>query len=117
MARSTAWKSFERWVASIFTSERNPLSGGNGKHSRSDSLHPELFISCKHTRTGHRSIFRLLDEETEKAEAENKIPIVILGRSGPGIGQRKLNTLAIIPVHYLKAFREADNIVIKDDLT
>ena len=59
-------------MASIFATERNPLSGGNGKHSRSDSLHPELFISCKHTRTGHRSIFRLLDEETEKVNQLQK---------------------------------------------
>mgnify|MGYP000423855145 CR=1 FL=1 len=47
MARST-WKKLERRVARFFGSERTPLSGGNSKHTRSDSLHPDLFIEAKH---------------------------------------------------------------------
>jgi len=105
---STAWKAFELWIAKLFCTERNPLSGGNGKHSRSDSLHPSLFISCKHTRTGHKSLFSLVEEETEKAIAENKVPVIVIGRSGRGIGSKKDNTLCVIPVSYLKQFKETE---------
>lgn len=106
MPRSTAWKKFELWISKIFCTERNPLSGGNGKHSRSDSLHKQLFISCKHTRTGHAPLFRLVEEETEKAIAESKIPVVIVGRSGAGVGNKLDNTLVILPIRYLKDFKD-----------
>lgn len=101
---SKAWKAFELWVARLFGSERNPLSGGNGKHSRSDSLHPRLFISCKHTRNNHKTLFRLVEEETVKAKVENKIPVVVVGRSGAGIGAKEDNTLIIIPARYIGEF-------------
>jgi hypothetical protein len=106
MASST-WKAFERWICNIFDTERNPLSGGNGKHSRSDSLHPALFISCKHTKESHAPLFRLVAEETEKAVAEDKIPVIVVGRSGRGIGKKEDNTLVIIPVRYLRQFKYA----------
>lgn len=102
---SATWKAFELWIAKLFGTERNPLSGGNGKHSRSDSLHPRLFISCKHTRTGHAPLFRLVAEETEKAVVENKIPVIIIGRSGRGIGKKEDNTLVVFPIRYLKEFK------------
>jgi hypothetical protein len=41
------WKEFERRVARAFGTERTPLSGGNSKHTHSDTLHPELYIECK----------------------------------------------------------------------
>jgi hypothetical protein len=108
MARSTAWKKFELWIAKVFCTERNPLSGGNGKHSRSDSLHKKLFISCKHTRAGHAPLFRLVEEETEKAIVEDKIPVIVVGRSGAGVGSKLDNTLIVLPVRYLKAFKDGD---------
>ena len=107
MASST-WKAFESWICKLFNTERNPLSGGNGKHSRSDSLHPALFISCKHTRTEHSPLFRLVKEETEKAEVEGKIPVIVIGRSGRGIGKKEDNTLVVLPVRYLKRFMEGN---------
>lgn len=75
-----AWKRFERRVASLFCTVRTALSGGNGKVSRSDSHHPELFISCKHSRTGHKSLFNLMEEEVPKADAEGKTVILAIGR-------------------------------------
>jgi len=118
-----AWKHFELWVAKLLGSERNPLSGGNAKHSRSDSLHPHLFISCKHTRQGHKTLFRLIEEETAKALVEKKLPIVFIGRSGAGIGNKLDNTIAIVPVRYLAALlnskpditNECEHAHIKDD--
>ena len=110
----TAWKNFELWIAKLFGSERNPLSGGNGKHSRSDSLHPHLFLSCKHTRNGHKTLFRLVGEETEKALVEKKLPVVFIGRSGAGIGNKADNTIAVIPVRYLAALINSKPEVLND---
>ena len=76
MHRGT-WKAFERRIAKDWASVRNALSGGNSKLTRSDSLHPELFISCKH---GKRSAFwTLYKEELPKAQAEDKTLILCLG--------------------------------------
>jgi len=76
MNRST-WKAFERRVAGFWGSVRNALSGGNSKLTRSDSIHPRLFISCKH---GIRSAFwTLYKEELPKAEAEDKTVVLALG--------------------------------------
>ena len=44
---SKSWKAYERRVARYFGSERTPLSGGNSRHTRSDSLHERLYIECK----------------------------------------------------------------------
>ena len=42
-----AWKKRERDVANYFKGQRTPLSGGNGKVTRADVIHEELFIECK----------------------------------------------------------------------
>ena len=73
------WKVFERFIASIFSTTRNALSGGNSKVTRSDSLHPDLFISCKYTKKNHKQIRDLLKEEREKARVENKIAVLAIG--------------------------------------
>lgn len=100
-----AWKAFERFVASFFGTVRTSLSGGNGKVSRSDSHHPDLFISCKHTRAGHKQLFDLVAEERIKADREGKVPVVVIGRNGRG-KPRDMNTLVVIPISHLKKFTE-----------
>ena len=42
-----AWKKRERDVANYFNGQRTPLSGGNGKVTRADVIHDDLFIECK----------------------------------------------------------------------
>ena len=42
-----AWKKRERDVANYFNGKRTPLSGGNGKVTRADVIHEDLFIECK----------------------------------------------------------------------
>ena len=42
-----AWKKRERDVAQYFNGTRTPLSGGNGKVTRADVIHDDLFIECK----------------------------------------------------------------------
>jgi hypothetical protein len=56
--------------------ERNPLSGGNGKHSRSDSLSPVLYIDNKHRKT--QSVFTTYKEIKKLAAKESKVPVLTL---------------------------------------
>ena len=73
----SSWKKFEARVASVFGSTRTPLSGGNSKITRSDSLHSDLFLECKH---GIKSAFWTLYQQVRpKAQKERKIPILCLG--------------------------------------
>lgn len=74
------WKNFERRVARMFGVERAPLSGGNGRVTRSDSLHPLLFISCKHSKRS--SIWSLFTQEKQKAVAEDKTTLLALHLKG-----------------------------------
>lgn len=70
---TTTWKSRERQVARAFGAERNPLSGGNSKHTRSDTLHPMLFLEHKHTKS---SPPKLILDTRDRAKKEGKIPVV-----------------------------------------
>lgn len=73
---SNTWKNVERRVAKFFSAERTPLSGGNSKHTRSDSLHDKLFIETKHRKK--MAIWTLYDKTKELAKKEDKIPILAL---------------------------------------
>lgn len=78
-----AWKAFERRVAAFFKTERTALSGGNSKVTRSDTLHPELFIECKQRK--RFAVVRLWDATKHLADKENKTPVVCLSEKGrPG---------------------------------
>jgi len=73
---SKTWKTIERKIARFFGAERNPLSGGNGKQSRSDSLSDKLFIETKY-RVNHSAI-TLWRKTALLATKEYKIPVVCL---------------------------------------
>lgn len=68
------WKSIERLVANTFGSTRNPLSGQNSKHTRSDSLHSSLFIETKYRKSS--AMGALYRDTAAKALKENKVPII-----------------------------------------
>ena len=70
------WKKRERQIAAYFGTIRTPLSGGNSAHTRSDSLHPDLFIEQKHRKS--HSVISLWDKVKKLAKRENKIPVVTL---------------------------------------
>lgn len=73
MDRST-WKKGEQRIAKLFGSTRTPLSGGNSKITRSDSLHPDLFMEIKHhQKHAHHT---LMKETAKLAKKEGKIPIL-----------------------------------------
>jgi hypothetical protein len=77
------WKSREAQIAKSFGTERTPLSGGNSKHTRSDTLHPRLFIEQKHRK--RHSVVTLWDETNVLAAKEGKVPVVTLTEHGrPG---------------------------------
>ena len=78
-----AWKKRERDVANYFNGKRTPLSGGNGKVTRADVIHEDLFIECK-LRKKHTAI-TLWDNTNEMAKKEGKTPVIALcekGRAG-----------------------------------
>ena len=70
------WKARERQVAGYFNTNRTPLSGGSSRHTRSDSLHNELFIECK-LRAKHTAI-SLWDDTAKLAKEEGKTPVIAL---------------------------------------
>jgi hypothetical protein len=78
-----AWKQFERRVSRFFKTERNALSGGNSKVTRSDTLHPTLFIECKQRE--RFAVIRTWDDAKKSATVEDKTPVVCLSEKGrPG---------------------------------
>ena len=74
-ARGT-WKTAERRIANFFNTTRTPLSGGNGKQTRSDTLHPGIFVEAK-LRVKHAAV-SLWRETKTLATKENKIPVICL---------------------------------------
>lgn len=82
MTTRSGWKKGESRVARFFGSERTPLSGGNSKITRSDSLHPRLYIETK-MRVRH-SVVTLWDDTRKKAMKEGKIPVVCLKEKNRG---------------------------------
>ena len=78
-----AWKQRERDVAEFFHGQRNPLSGGNSRHTRADVIHDRLFIECK-LRKKH-TVISLWDETKALADKEGKTPVIALCEKGrPG---------------------------------
>lgn len=92
---SSRWKGIELEVAKMFKTRRNPLSGGNGKHTRSDSLHPYLFIECKHGKT--QKMTTLEAKTWELAKKEGKEPVIV---KHP-FGMKIKDSLATIRLDYL----------------
>ena len=72
----SCWKAFERRVARFFGSRRAPLSGSNGGATRSDTLHPALYIECKlRSRSPVHRLFALVEKAAAK---ESKVPALAL---------------------------------------
>jgi len=74
------FKGMERKVAKFFGTERTPLSGGNSKHTRSDTLHDTLFVECKKRKK--MAIVKLYDEVKKLARKEGKFPVVAVTETG-----------------------------------
>ncbi len=74
MNRNT-WKGGERRIAKLFGTRRTPLSGGNSGHTRSDTLHKELFIEVKHSKKYPKEI--LVNKTFKEAKDEAKTPLLV----------------------------------------
>jgi hypothetical protein len=73
---SKAWKQAERRIARYLGSTRTPLSGGNGKQTRSDTLHPSIFVEIKQRR--RHTTYTLYRNTKNLARKEKKVPLVVL---------------------------------------
>ncbi len=97
MNRNT-WKSGERRIAEIFGSKRTPLSGGNSRHTRSDTLHLDLFIEVKHSKKYPKEV--LVNKTFKEAKNEAKIPLLVF---------LKLNSPDPLVLCKLKDLKEISN--------
>jgi len=95
------WKNFERFIADVFCTTRTPLSGGNGKVTRSDTFHEKLFLSMKYTQSNNKGLRALVDEERAKAVVENKIAVCVIGEAGD-----RANSLVVLHLKDLHPFCE-----------
>ena len=75
-----AWKRDERKIARFFGCLRTPLSGGSSRHTRSDTLHPLLFIEVK--RRKRHALLNVFHKAKALALKENKIPVVTVTEHG-----------------------------------
>lgn len=76
MTSRSCWKGSEKRAAKFFGSTRTPLSGGNSKHTRSDSLSPDFFVEAK--LRAHSATHALYRETEKLAKREGKIPVLAL---------------------------------------
>ena len=93
-----SWKKLEQKVARLRGTERTPLSGGNGKLTRSDTLDKTFFIECKLRKDP--AVWNLYEQVELLAKSENKIPVLVIKKKG------KHGELFIVNDKYLKAFIE-----------
>lgn len=77
------WKAVEREIAKYFGTRRTPLSGSNAGGTKSDTLHPKLFIETKHRKSF--GLWKLYQSIVGKANQEGKLPLVAIKQKG-GLG-------------------------------
>lgn len=77
---SKRWKQIEAIFAGFFGTRRTPLSGGNSGITRSDSLHPDLFIESKQRK--NPAVMNLYENTAKLAKLEDKIPVLGIHRKG-----------------------------------
>ena len=101
------WKQRERDVAAYFGSERTPLSGGNSKHTRSDTLSTCFYVEVKYRQ--HHAAVELFLDTAKKAALEKKLPVVVLAEKGkPGfyiLTSEKFFPLVATQLSRIKAIR------------
>ena len=77
----TKSKADERWYAARLGTVRTPLSGGNSRHTRSDTLDPDIYLEVKTGRsfpTSWDGWTRLFCAVEENAMDEGRIPVLVL---------------------------------------
>ncbi len=92
------WKRLEKKVARMRGTSRTPLSGGNSKLTRSDTLDETFFIECKYR--ANSSVWSLYDEIEALARKEGKVPVFVIKKKGHH------GELFVVKDKYLKEFIE-----------
>jgi len=99
------WKRAERKGAAAIGTTRTPLSGGSSHHTRSDSLHPVIYLEMKYRKSF--AVVSQIRREEVKAKKEGKVAVL-------GFQQRGLHTryylipeklMAILMAHLPTAIR------------
>ena len=78
-----AWKRAERKGATLLGTTRTPLSGGSSRHTRSDTLHPVIYLEMKYRK--EFAVVSQIRREEVKAKKEGKVAVL-------GFQQRGLKT-------------------------
>ena len=76
--------------------ERTPLSGGNSKITRSDTLDKTFFIECKLRK--NPAVWNLYEKVSELAGKENKVPLLVIKKKG------RRGELFVVHSKHLKEF-------------
>lgn len=92
------WKRLEKKIAQMRGTSRTPLSGGNSRITRSDTLDETFFIECKYR--SKSSVWSLYDELEALAKKEGKVPVLVVKEKG------KHGELFIVKDDYLEEFIE-----------
>lgn len=74
------WKRAEQKCATAIGSRRTPLSGGASQITRSDSLHPTIYLETKYRK--RFAVVELMRETEVKARVENKVAVLGLVQKG-----------------------------------
>jgi hypothetical protein len=74
------WKQAERNAARALGTTRTPLSGGASRQTRSDSLHPRIYLETKYRQ--RFAVVELIRKEEVKAKKEEKTAILCLQQRG-----------------------------------
>lgn len=90
-----AWKRAERKGATLLGTTRTPLSGGSSRHTRSDTLHPVIYLEMKYRK--RFIVVSQIQKEEKKAKKEGKIAVL-------GFQQRGLKTRYYLINEKLMAF-------------
>ena len=77
------WKRAERKGATLLGTTRTPLSGGSSRHTRSDTLHPVIYLEMKYRKSF--AVVSQIRKEEVKAKKEGKVAVL-------GFQQRGLKT-------------------------
>ena len=80
----TKSKADERWYAARLGTVRTPLSGGNSRHTRSDTLDPDIYLEVKTGRsfpTSWDGWTKLYFAVADCADEELKTPVLVLHRN------------------------------------
>ena len=78
-----SWKRAERKGAAAIGGRRNPLSGGSAGHTRSDVIHPTIYLEMKYRKTF--TVVSQIRKDEVKAKKEGKVAVL-------GFQQRNLKT-------------------------